>query len=126
MRTAVNQYATPARHAAMFIDLTKSGPDPDAELIQLCTDYQRAVEHYNAVCEAEAPRGPAFEDMMDLEARILDIDAQTLQGIVAKARIALFLAQMPDGSLNFDEEAVTDFPEQVIRDLLRVCGEMVS
>lgn len=96
-------------------------PGPDADLIQLCSDYIEALDAYDR-------EGGFLESELDhlwhaveaIEERLDALTATTLDGIAAKARVALRLARQPSGREDFSRAYVGDWPEQVVRDLLRV------
>ena len=99
----------------------------DAELIALCAEYIRRTKDYDTVDTGlESDDDPRWPLLIGAEKRALSLEAQTLQGVLAKAQVALFSAQMVDGSEDFDTGYTGDWPEQVVRDLLRLYGSAVA
>ncbi|MDQ1081420.1 hypothetical protein [Pseudoroseomonas cervicalis] len=102
----------------------------DARLVSLCAEYTRALDAYNGKAAWLGPDGaPMGMSPDDLEALVDGIEeelqglrATTLEGLAAKARVAAHQAKQP-GGIDFGEGVVGDWPEQVIRDLLRMAGE---
>jgi hypothetical protein len=113
--------ATPAMAA---IDIVR---DPDAEVIRLCGEYIEAVTAYNAhhnahggclACEDD----PLWHAILAVKQKLDGLAPRTIEGVAAKARVAVFLARQVDGSENFSESYTLDWPERVICDLLRLAG----
>jgi hypothetical protein len=99
-------------------------PDADAELIALCAEYIQRTKDYDTVDTGlESDDDPRWPGLVHAEKRALGLEAQTLKGVVAKAQVALFSAQLPGGRENFDTSYTGDWPEQVVRDLLRLSGD---
>jgi hypothetical protein len=153
MPTATQTHTTPTRRAAIGFSVAafdaglavpdfvkppplpwRGGPRPaegvqdaDAELIALCAEYIRRTKDYDTVDTGlESDDDPRWPLLIGAEKRALSLEAQTLQGVLAKAQVALFSAQMVDGSEDFDTGYTGDWPEQVVRDLLRLYGSAVA
>ncbi|MBO1081841.1 hypothetical protein [Roseomonas haemaphysalidis] len=102
-----------------FASPRHDGEGPDAELIQLCAAYTKAIDKYNADgghldCEVD----PLWHAVELLEAQLAGLAATTSAGLIAKASVARRLARKPDGSENYCTSMTGDWPEQVILDLL--------
>jgi hypothetical protein len=104
-----------AAHAAV------PSPHPDAELVDACDAYMRAVETYNrsgSVLEYEDD--PLFWAVTAAMDRIHQLDATTMAGVVAMASVAEYLSRQPDGSVNYSDSFTGDFPAWVIEAVLRL------
>ncbi len=108
---------------------------PDAELIAACEAYMRALRAYNAG-DLGMPAGlsgaeedlfcdEAYERIAALERHTETFAAQTIEGVHAEAKVAMDVAQNPDGSTSFDGGQGSEWAERVVRSLLRVRGETV-
>jgi hypothetical protein len=96
---------------------------PDADLIRLCGEYIAAIDAYNESPDTTEPEDhPLWHAIEDLEAKLDGLDAKTMEGLTAKARVVLHLARMPDGTHNFSSSCTGDWAGQVVRDLLRIVG----
>lgn len=96
---------------------------PDAQLIALCGDYMQAITVYNSDAgNLEPAIDPLWQAVGAIEGQLDGLTAKTLEGILAKARVAMFHAQLPDGREEFCTSYTGDWPEQVVRDLLRLHG----
>lgn len=99
-------------------------PGADAELIRLCDEYLRALAAYDRDGgHVESADDPLCHALEALEQKLDGLEARTMEGVIAKARVALFSAQQLDGSEDFSTSYTGDWPEQVIRDLLRLHGQ---
>lgn len=99
---------------------------PDDELIAACGEYVTAVNAYNAPNEREDPANDEmWAEMKDLEDWIEETPSRTLAGLAAKARVVALLARNPDGTHSFGDSYTGRWPEQVVRDVLRLVGEEV-
>jgi hypothetical protein len=96
---------------------------PDAELIRLCGEYVKAVDAYNSGPAAEPEDDPLWQAVIELDAKLEGLAATTLDGLAAKARVALHQAKTPDGGECFEVSYVGSWPEQVVRDLLGMMSE---
>ncbi|WP_135469815.1 hypothetical protein [Crenalkalicoccus roseus] len=100
-----------------------AAPNPDARLIRLCAEYVEALAAYNRDGgQLECAEDPLWHAVAAAEARLDGLTAHTLPGVIAKARVAMHLARQPDGSEDFSSSYTGDWPEQVVRDLLRLQG----
>lgn len=100
-----------------------AAPSADAELIRLCDDYVRALAAYDRDGgHVDCDRDPLWHAVEAVERQLDGLEARTIEGVVAKARIALYSAQQPDGSEDFSDAYTGCWPEQIIRDLLRLHG----
>lgn len=94
----------------------------DGALIARCEALIRALEAYNndpraAVVDCD---GCPFWQAYDRERiAVLALQATSLEGVRAKARVARALADQPEG-VDFDTAFTGEFPGQVIEDLLRL------
>ncbi|MBR0660221.1 hypothetical protein [Neoroseomonas oryzicola] len=92
----------------------------DAAMIALCAEYRAVLDRYDA---GEGPDGKGlWDDVMRLRNRLEEWEPQTIEGVVALARIAMHEAQQPDGSENFGDSFTGAWPELVVRGVLRVAG----
>lgn len=98
-----------------------AGAEPDAELIQLCGDYLAAVDRFNRSPD-DADVCPHWAALVEIEERLEDIEATTLPGIAAMARVAQHLARQPDGSVNWSTSYTGDWPAWVAQAVLRLGG----
>lgn len=95
----------------------------DAEVIHLCDECLRAADAYIHTRDASEDQIDRLrEEFEAIELRLEGMPAQTLDGVVAKARMVMRLAVQPDGVVNFDAGLTGRFPKHVVRDLLRVTG----
>lgn len=102
-----------------------SGTNPDAELIRLCAEYVRVLAVYDRDGgRVESDHDPLWHAVEAAKRKLDGLEAHTMEGVVAKARVALYTAQQPDGSENFSTSFTGHWPEEVIRDLLRLHGEV--
>jgi hypothetical protein len=109
--------------AVAAVPSAMAAASPDADLIRLCDAYMKAVAALNADRSGlEAEDDPLWWAVEDIEAQLEDMHAQTLAGVLAKARVAAFLSQQPDGSVNWSTSFTGDWLEQVALDLLRMAG----
>lgn len=128
---------TPSRRALLKIAATAAAAVPmgaakpagardtaaDAELIALCGEYAAAVDAYNADGgDLELEDDPLWEAIERSGQRLDGLVATTMAGVLAKARVAERLAHQPDGRVDYCSSYTGDWPEQVICDLLRLCG----
>jgi hypothetical protein len=96
---------------------------PDADLICLCGEYIAAVDAYNQDAgDIEPEDDPLWQAVEDLEAKLAGLNAQTLEGVAAKARVVMRLSRKTDGTHDFSSSYTGDWPGQVVRDLLRIAG----
>ncbi len=103
-----------------------AGAGPDAELVRLCGEYVAAVDAYNTDGGLlELKDDPLWQRIEVLKRRIRGLPTCTLAGVVAKARVAQALAQQPHGA-DYCSSFTANWPEQVIRDLLRLHGEAAA
>lgn len=107
-------------HASGAVD---AAPGPDAELIRLCAAYTAAVDAYNSYGGHVDPEDDVLWHAVEaIRDRVDELTARTLAGVVAKARVVRHLARQLDGSLDYGDSFTGDWPEQVVRDLLRLHG----
>jgi hypothetical protein len=98
--------------------------NPDAELIRLCGEYVAAVDAYNqSIDEAEPEDDPLWQAVEDLEVKLAGLNAQTVEGVAANARVVMRLSRKTDGTHDFSSSHTGDWSEQVVRDLLRLMGD---
>ena len=113
--------ATPAMAA---IDIVR---DPDAEVIRLCGEYMQAVDALNAHGgRLECEDDPLWHAISAVKRKLDGLAPRTIEGVAAKARVAVFLARQVDGSENFSEGFTLDWPERVVRDILRLADAGAS
>lgn len=118
--------ASPLAMSALAVS-AEAAANPDAELIALCAEYIQRTKDYDTVDTGlESDDDPRWLPLVHAEERALSLEAQTLRGVLAKAQVALFSAQLPGGIVNFDTSYTGDWPEQVVRDLLRLYGSAAA
>lgn len=98
---------------------------PDAELIRLCAEFNDFYDRCGDLPDdvALGEDCPEWQALQAIEGRIKAIHATTLPGLVAKATVAYRWAKQPDGSLDFSEAFVGNWPGLVVQDLLQMAGE---
>lgn len=98
-----------------------SPPHPDAELIRLCDAYLSAVAAYNASGgELEYEEDPLWLAIDHIREQLNEMAPETIDGVLAEARVAAWLAVQLDGSEDFSDSFTGDWPERVVRHLLRL------
>jgi hypothetical protein len=101
-------------------------PAPDAELIALCEQHIANVQAYNSDGGTGQSIGgdddPLWHACQRTEAAIDALPAQTLAGVVAKARLAkaAALADAPDGAVEMWGGAAGSWAQDVVNDLIRI------
>ncbi len=96
---------------------------PDAELIAACDRFTRAMRAYNADRSGLDSRlDPLWAELTTAEDEAQAIPARTLAGAAAKARVAMTLGTQPDGTVRMGDSYTGAWPEEVVRDVLRLAG----
>jgi hypothetical protein len=117
----VHTFAAPASVPAIAASALALQAGADAELVRLCAAYTAALDVIdNSKSVLEPDDNPAWRAAQAMEDRLLEIPATTFEGLMAKARVAQHQARQPDGSENYSDSYTGCWPEQIVRDLLRL------
>ena len=95
----------------------------DDRLVDLCDRYMTALDVYErdgGIIDCD--KDPLWLSAMDLEEQVEATETRTMAGVVAIARVALHWSRQLDGSELFDTSHTGDWPERVVRDVLRLHG----
>lgn len=96
-------------------------PSPDADIIRLSAEIIEATKISEASGSSlDCEDDPLWQRVKGLEEELSARTARTMEGLAAKARVALFRARRPDGSEDFDTSYTGDWPEQIVRELLEM------
>jgi hypothetical protein len=97
---------------------------PDAELLRVCALCLKLRDAINAApSEIDGDEHPAWGAYIAAGHRIGELEAQTIDGMVAKARVAMAEATKIDGTeLSYDLLPPVSWGWGVMRDVLRVFG----
>ncbi|MFZ6762127.1 hypothetical protein [Pseudoroseomonas sp. WGS1072] len=99
-------------------------PHADAELIRLCGAYIEALDAYtDSGSQLDCEDDPLWQAIEALEEQLDGLTARTLDGVAALGRVAQRWALQQDGSENFDTSFTGDWPERVVRNVLRLQAE---
>lgn len=95
---------------------------PDAALIRECNAYIAALGAYNSdLSRVEDEDNPLWHALSDIEGRLERMEATTLAGLAAEARIAIEVGEQPSG--RFCHSAAGNWMERVARGVLRLVGD---
>lgn len=99
-------------------------PDrPDAELIRACGTYIEALMAYDAEGgHLESDEDPLWWAVEDARELLCELEAETMDGVAALARVAKCLAGQPDGTENYSDSFTGMFPQRVVETVLRLSG----
>ncbi|WP_419900879.1 hypothetical protein [Roseomonas sp. USHLN139] len=110
--------STPPRAAA-----AREGSRSDDSLIRLCSEHIRNMQAYDSDCGSLDPgEDPLWAAYAKTRDAVWSSKPCTLEGIIAKARVALAEAGGNDGADLPERPPVTDGAWRVVHDLLRLGG----
>ncbi len=100
--------------------------EPDAELIAACDRYIRAMDAFeDDDSDLDFNVNPLCHAMEAAEEAAQDIPAQTMAGVIAKARVAVAMGTSRDGTVRLGNSYAGEWPGDVVRDLLRLVDGQV-
>ncbi|EHM01399.1 hypothetical protein HMPREF9946_02138 [Acetobacteraceae bacterium AT-5844] len=98
---------------------------PDAHVIAACANWSATKAAYLASEEGNTREdGPLWQAFEAACAEVSDATPLTIDGMAAKARVALADATMPDGSFMPSGTIGTDWAWQLARDIIRLQGSL--
>ena len=97
-------------------------PNPDAELIALCSRHPGLIAAFNTSNGDWSDNDPAWAAYAASRDAIHDAQPQTLAGMRAKALAAKAEALRPDGTEDPDGTAAAFWSWDLVNDLLRLTG----
>lgn len=103
--------------------LARAEAGPDAQLVAVCTEHVATRDAYNndpnALDREDDPLQLAYDRTRDA---ISEARPQTLEGVLAKARVAKVEARNPDGSEEAEGSVAARWAWDTMNDLLRLYG----
>jgi hypothetical protein len=99
-------------------------PDPDAELIRLCDQHSANVQAYNDGPDRYPDDPDPLGDILDASRdALLNTRAKTMDGVLAKARLATRQAEIDMLGDDWDSSDAGTWAQSAVKDLLRLFGE---
>ncbi|MDQ1081421.1 hypothetical protein [Pseudoroseomonas cervicalis] len=108
--------------ASLANDVVQLHEGDDAELVRLCDEFLAAKRKFDEEGgHTDVDDDPLYDAMNAARERVAGIQATTMAGVVAKAKVAADWIRLPNGIVDFDHFGGY-WAEQVIGDVLRIAG----